>query len=115
MKFEFYRNFIDGLTGITDSIAAGRFRRGQWHPEPPADQVKYNQLLAGLSSEQRELIAELLVEERSSAIHDALTFIQDNEIKLSDSEGESFSESPYGTDLSYDYVCRLKGDPWPQG
>lgn len=113
MSFKFYRDFIDNLVGITDSIAAKRFRQGQWHPEPPPDQAKYNELLAGLSVEQRELIAELLSEERSGGIHDVLTFLQDNEIRLSNPEGESFLESPYETGINYDYVCRLKGDPWP--
>lgn len=113
MSDRYYRDFVDGLVAVSESVAARRFRQGVWHPEPPPAQKKYNQLLSQLNLEQRELIAELLTQEKTAGIHDALVYLQDNGITVSSREGESFSESPFGTDLNYDYVCRLQGDPWP--
>ena len=114
MSKKFYRDFIDGLVEISFSVAADRFRFGVWHPEPPPDQVKYNQLLAGLSDDQRETIAQLLVEERTSGIHDTLAYLEGESLTVSNEKGESFSESPFDTDLCYDYICRLNQDDWPK-
>ena len=113
MSDRFYREFIDGLVDISDSVSARRFNQGIWHPEPPPAQEKYNTLLSQLSPEQRTLIAEILQHERTGGIHDALAYIQGNEIRLSNPEGESFTESPFDTDLNFDYICRLNDDPWP--
>ncbi len=108
-----YRVFIDGLVQISESVGSRRVLRGFWHPEPPPDQVKFNELLQALPQEQRAVLAELLQKERTGAIHDVLCYIQENEYKLTAPSNESFSESPFGTDLHFDYVARLAGDPWP--
>ena len=113
MSVKFYQSFVDGLVELSASVTASRFLRGVWHPEPPPSQVKRNVLLSQLSEEQRGLLAEILIEERTGGIHDVLVYLQDQGLCLRNPDGESFSESPYDTGMNYDYVCRLNGDAWP--
>src|SRR5436190_15416359 len=93
-----YRRFIDGLVELSRvSVGARRVQEGMWHPE----ETRYNALLAGLSSEQRETLAELFQRERYSAIHDVLVFLTDRKYHLSQ-EGIELAWEPYGTESYFD-------------
>lgn len=107
-----YKRFIDGLVEISESTSSQRVLRGFWHPEPPPDQRVFNDLVTSLSEEQKRALAQILQEERTGGIHDALCFIQDQEYVISDRES-SFQGSPFDTELYYDYAARLSGEPWP--
>ncbi len=127
---QLYKDFIDGLVGISDSIAAGRVRQGLWqridtsHKRPrypliaaladenDARNLARNRLLEGFSGSVREEVATLLQEERTGGIHDFLAYLQEHGYSLYRGEAPLATE-PFGTEPYFDYVARLKGDPWP--
>lgn len=109
-----YKQFIDNLVKLRKSILAKRIRDGVWNSNRQAlpDHKKYNQLLAALSQEQRELIAEIIQDARDGAIHDTLVLMTDGKYRLSRNNTELAVE-PYGTESYYDFVARVAGDTWP--
>ncbi len=107
-----YKSFIDGLVGIRRSIGAGRVRSGEWQKHPPADQAKYNALLASLSQERREVLAEMVQHERDAAIHDVLVFMTDRKYRIQSGDTQLAVE-PFYTEMYYDFVARCSGDTWP--
>ncbi len=107
-----YKVFIDGLVKLRGSVLARRFREGVWHCEQPPDQVKYNELLATLSQQQRDLIADILDNERSGSIHDVLVFITDRKYRVFKDE-TMLAVEPFGMESFFDYVARSMGDSWP--
>jgi hypothetical protein len=111
-KLKNYKKFIDGIVSIRESVLAVRFKKGVWHPEPPPEQVKYNELLSSLSEEQRYLLAEIIQQSADSAIHDVLVYLTDNEYRIYKNE-KPLPIEPFGTSLNYDFVCRREGDGWP--
>lgn len=78
---------------------------------------KYNKFLSSLSKVQRELLAEMLQEERDGAIHDMLAtltwWVTAKEVGLT-FRGESMPVDLSGMGLHGDYVGRREGWEWPQ-
>ncbi len=123
---EEYQEFVDSLVRRRESVEARRVREGVWHKEPHPDQardselltsvlqeqVKYNELLAGLSQDQRELIAEIVQHARDSSFHDVLVLMTDKDYRLT-RNGVELAFEPYGTPSFYDFVARRDGTPWP--
>ena len=114
MNGAFYREFIDGLVEVSDSIQARRIEMGFRQPEPSAEQTEIEEFIFSLTDKQRAILMTMLQEEKTSGIHDALAFFEGEEYTISDPSGRSFTGSPYA-DLHFDYVARLEGDPWPKG
>ena len=112
-SIDLYKQFIDAMVDISPSVAADRVRSGVWHPEPPPDQVRYNQLLKEFTSEQRELVARIIQEAADSAVHDVLVRLHDDNYQLS-KDGVNLAVEPFDTEPFYDYVCRRAGDDWPE-
>jgi hypothetical protein len=75
---EEYKAFIDGLLGWPRiSLAARQVR--EWDGVDPARRRGRNQLhllLEGLSAEQRQILADLLQDERDSGIHETLAYLE---------------------------------------
>ena len=114
MHEAFYREFIDGLVEVSDSIQAGRIESGFRQPEPSAEQKEIEEFVFSLTDKQKAILANMLRHEKTGGIHDALAFFEGEEYTISDPSGRSFTGSPYA-DLHFDYVARLEGDPWPKG
>lgn len=107
-----YKRFIDSLVKRKISVVAKRIRDGVWNPDlqAPSDHKKYNQLLASLSQEQRDLIAEIVQDVRIGGIHDTLVVLEEYKLLRNDIE---LATEPYGTENYYDFIARLAGDTWP--
>lgn len=113
-----YKTFMDGLVEIVQapSVAATRLRRGTalFTPVVAEDKwrEKYNRLASELTQEQRELVADLIQEERQPAVADVLSFMTWKKYRLVRG-GVELADEPFGTESNYDLICRLQGDPWP--
>ena len=111
-----YKALIDGLVQLSHSVAARRVREGQPWPQLPENKA-LNTFLSKLSAEQRETLADLLQKTFEAGIHQVLAYLND-EIDLGGlrltRDGREVPVTPFGTELYYDWVCRLAGDPWPQ-
>ena len=110
-----YKRFIDALVEFVkrQSVAARRIRLGEkiFHGYTEHD-TKYNQFVRDLSPEQRELVADLVQEERQGIIGDILAFLTWEKYQLS-KNGTELAFEPFATENYYDMVCRLEGDTWP--
>ena len=110
-----YEQIIDSLVDRRDSVVSERVKNANFWPSGSA-KAKFNSLVANLSDEGRALLAELLQSERDSGIHDALVVL--SELMNLDAlrfcvNGTEIAHEPYGTELYYDWSCRVAGDPWP--
>ena len=112
-----YKRFIDGLV----ERAKGGSVTGQWlmdgdklYPLPwNEEERRYNTIAQELSSEQRELVAHLLDNERVAAIHDILAFLTWQEYRVTSKGGVELDFEPFGTENFYDFISRMAEDTWP--
>ena len=111
-----YKKFITDLVKRQPSVIA-RAIRENGHLYPLERNQELNHLLAQLSSEQREIIAQLVQRSRDGGIHDTLVYLAD-EINLGglrlSRNGMELAIEPYGTEMYFDWVARLAGDDWPE-
>lgn len=113
-----YKAIIDQLAGETrgQSVLA---RRVSLSSPFPADsgRAAFNELLSSLSERQRELVSELLREERESAIHDVLAvfswWIDCQSVGLS-FEGGVMPVDFSGEGLHGDFTGRCTDWAWPE-
>lgn len=120
---ELYKSLIDHIVETVQScVTANRIRAWGHSERVNTDDLPYGPqeerrvvLFAALSDEQREIVADLLEDERQGAAHDSaalfewLTTSQDLRITW---HGQVLPDSPFGS-YHYDLVCRLSGDRWP--
>lgn len=111
-----YKKFITDLVKRQPSVIA-RAIRENGHLYPLERNQELNHLLAQLSSEQREIIAQLVQRSRDGGIHDTLAYLAD-EINLGglrlSRNGMELAIEPYGTEMYFDWLARLAGDDWPE-
>lgn len=115
MSLEAYKSFVDSMVALEKGTIA-HWVREKGFPETPEKESR-NALLAKLSSEDKEVLASIVEESRSSGIHDVFVFL--NEQMSEDSlhilvDGESLPIEPFGTELFFDWVARCAGDEWPE-
>ena len=111
-----YEKIIDALVDRRESITAIQVRHGeQWRPT--AEKSKFNHLIQSASPEQLAQFSELLQSERDSGFHDALVVLSElmnlENLRFS-VNGEELPHEPYGTELYFDWIARVSGEPWPQ-
>jgi hypothetical protein len=114
MKSRKYRDIIDKLVQVCKNgqgqIGPHRVRNGIWNPNAREDfipeQHKRNVLLAGLSQDQREVVAEMLEEQFSGGMFEVLKALEEFKIKPFT---EGYEGSPY-----HDFIGRLDGWEWPE-
>ena len=107
-----YKEFIDALVKIGESVHARRVREGVWHRQPPKEQVKYNQLLKKLPQADRDLIADIVQKAADSAIHDVLVMMTDQDYHMSKGRTRLAVE-PFDNTSFQDFVARREGWAWP--
>lgn len=109
-----YKALIDGLTGIRDGVLIQWTRDNQW-PESEKNRPMAA-LLAGLTPEQRLVLADVIERARSGGIHDTLVYLHDQmclqDLRLSQG-GEELPVEPFDNPLYYDWASRAAGEPWP--
>ena len=95
-----YKAFIDGLVERKDSMTALCVKGGGF-PKTEDNKAK-NDLLATLTPEQKDVLAEMLQDEHIAGIHTELH-----------QDGESYPND-YFESLHYDFISRCDGDEWPE-
>lgn len=120
---EEYQQFIDALVRQAPDVTAKAISDGGWHrwatgrPHSSVDYVQMHQILASLNDEQRKIITDFIQQARVGGIHDVLAYLTD-EIHcrgLSISRnGQPLAVEPYGSEMYYDFICRLNSDKWPE-
>lgn len=109
-----YKAFIDGLVERKNSVTA-RWVKGDGFP-PIDDNKTKNELVAVLTFEQREVLAEILQEEYIAGIHDTLAYINEmmdlKGLELQQ-DGEAYPND-YFESLHYDFISRCNGDKWTE-
>ena len=108
----YYKSFIDGLVARKNGGDAKRIL-GKGYPNNKENQA-YNELLASLTTEQKEVLAMLVQKARLDGIHDTLAYM--NELMDCDGlvlskNGESFPYDEFES-MHYDFICRCEGDEW---
>jgi hypothetical protein len=108
-----YKALIDTL--VERRIGVERMRvceLGNFLP----DSHDANSLIERLSVADREILASMLEETRTAAIHDALVVLQEfldrKELTLF-VKGEPLPNLPFGTELFWDFMARSLGETWP--
>ena len=110
-----YHDFVDALVARTECVLASRVRSGQVWPET-SSLSKYNSLLEGLASAQREQVAELLQKAREGGIHDVLVELSERSHSVGlriVQAGAELAHEPHGTELYFDWAARCSGEAWP--
>lgn len=113
-KPQLYRDVIDALVDDCrngqGSIGPDRARKGLWNQNATAesmpDQHKFNLLLARLSQEDRETLAEMLAQEYAGGAFAALSVLNDFAVA-------PFEEGYEGAAYN-DFVGRMQDWPWPK-
>jgi hypothetical protein len=109
---QLYKDFVDGLVKGRAGVL-GRWITGRGWPDSPENKP-INELLAQLTPQQKEIVAQIAKEAREEGIHDTLAYLDDemaNGLRLVN-EGAELPISPFES-LHYDWVCRCAGDAWP--
>lgn len=113
-KPQLYRDVIDALvencrTG-QGQIGPDRARKGLWNRNATAEsmpgQYRFNELLARLPREDRNIIAEMLAQEYVSGAFAALSVLNDFQVA-------PFEEGYEGAAYN-DFVGRMDDWPWPE-
>ena len=109
-----YKSLIDELVERSSSTKADWIKAGQF--PNTAENEAINKVLSSLSSEQKNVIADLVNDAKSSGIHDTLAYLSElqnlNNLKISINQSELPVE-PFGTELNFDYIARQSGGEWP--
>ena len=111
---EYYKNFIDGLVEQKNGVDGKRIL-GKGYPHNEENRP-YNELLASLTLEQKEVLAKLVQKARLGGIHDALAYMDEmmdcDGLQLTQN-GESLPHDAFES-MHYDFICRCEGDEWPK-
>lgn len=114
-RLEEYKKLIDALVKIRPCVLVQWVKDKGW-PQLPENE-KFNQLLDGLTPEEKDVVAQMIQQARDGGIHDTLAYLTDeiniNGLRIS-RNGVDLAVEPYGTSLYYDWVCRREGDEWPE-
>ena len=114
--FELWKSFVDSFATLHDGVHKA-WVLGRGHYPATEDNAAINAFLLSLSSEQREILAAMLVDARRGGVHDTLVVLQER-MHFNDgaySEGGVEMElEPFGYTLFQDYVGRRDGHEWPE-
>jgi hypothetical protein len=118
-----YKLFVDELVELSRVEVTAKRIREYGHSERTNDahlplekiEQQRKEFFLFLLPQQREIIAELLEEAYSGAIHDVASFLEgklcSDDMRIT-WKGEDVTSSPYAT-MHYDFICRRDGDVWP--
>ncbi len=109
---DYYREFIDGLVELKNGVDRKRIL-GNGYPDNEENQP-FNELLAALTQEQKEVLAKLVQKARLGGIHDTLAYMNEmmdcDDLVLSQN-GEAFPHDEFES-MHFDFICRCEGDDW---
>jgi hypothetical protein len=110
-----YKTIIDELVNETSRSVTQQLIVERGFFLETSDNARFNQLVRSLTSEQRELLGDMLLEERWGTIHDVLAVWT---LWMSNGLAFTFQGKPVPVDLSGmglhgDFVGRRQGWEWP--
>ncbi len=120
-----YQKFIDEFVELAKSeVVADRIRKNG-HSERTNDadmsldlqEQARKSFVLSLTDSNREILAQLIEEARSSAVHDALAVLEwmhtcgGLDLIV---DGHPLPKDPFWGSMHMDYVCRRNGDSWPE-
>jgi hypothetical protein len=113
---ELWKSFVESFARLHDGVhKAWVVERGQYPLND--DNAAANTLLASLTLEQRETLAEMLVRARRGGVHDALVILNDR-MALNDGayseNGIQMEFQPFDYTLYQDYVGQRDGYDWEE-
>ncbi|MBV8658452.1 MAG: hypothetical protein JO142_11560 [Burkholderiales bacterium] len=114
-SLELWKSFVDAFATLHDGVHRRWVVEKGSYPSIPENQ-RVNELLASLSAQQREVIAEMLIDARVGGVHDALVVLNDRMALQSGRYAENdvqMAFQPFGSELYYDYISRREGEDWP--
>ena len=120
MKHEYAPRRLSGIyrwPGEAFDIRLGAVvREGTGWPELPENQV-INEFVISLPGHQRGVLAILLEGAFKEGAHQVLAYMSEmidlKQLRLTQ-RGRELPVAPFGTELHYDWVCRLADDDWPE-
>lgn len=111
---QLYKKLLDGLVSIRTDVLGTWIRDRGW-PDLPENR-KFNDLLAQLTPEQREVVADIAAQARDGGIHDTLVHLHDqiciDGLRLVQN-GIELPVEPFDTQLYWDWTARCLGADWP--
>ncbi len=111
---QLYKNLIDGLVSRRKGVLGVWIRERGW-PDLPENR-KFNKLLAQLTPEQRQVVADIAAQARDGGIHDTLVHLHDriciDGLRLVQ-RGVELPVEPFDTQLYWDWTARCQGADWP--
>lgn len=109
-----HKRFIDTLVKYTPSLSSRLVRDKCIFSKAP-DEKPYNEFVRRLSPDDRELLAQMLQNERIGAFHDALVHLHEacvlNGWKITKDNNEIPSE-PFGYTMFQEYITVLEDGSW---
>lgn len=111
---ERYQELIDELVKRREGVLPVWIREKGWPRLPENETV--NAFLSKLTSDEKDVVVQMVREARDSGIHDVLVLMQElmdrNGLRLF-IDGEELPVSPHGTEIFWDWTSRADGAPWP--
>jgi len=111
---EEYKQLIDDIVNLKDSAVA-TWVQEKGFPDI-SDNKKKNEILNSLTLEQKQFVAELINDAKSSGIHDVLVYLNEQQLnedlKIIKNNVELPTE-PFGTEMNFDFIARTEEDDWP--
>ncbi len=111
---QLYKSLIDGLVAIRPEVLRSWILERGW-PDFPENR-KFNELLAQLTPEQLEVVADIAAQARDGGIHDTLVHLHDricvDGLRLVQ-RGVELPVEPFDTQLYWDWTARSQGADWP--
>ena len=109
-----WQSFVDGFAEIGDGVLHKWITERGEYPDLPENR-EANQLLASLTSEQRRVLANMIIDAHHNGVFDTLVVLHErmtfNKGRYSESDVEMAFE-PHGYTLFQAYIARRAGDPW---
>ena len=109
---DLYKQLIDALVATSPAAYASWVRSGKYPNVPGNEDI--NALLAGLTDEQREVVARMMQQAKVGGIHDAIVVVLDDGGYQVSKTGIELPYQPFGTESHFDFIARLAGQEWPE-
>jgi hypothetical protein len=114
-----YQAFIDGLLEWPRTSVTARWVR-EWGTDTPKTYQppeEFHERMRLFTPEQRQIMANMLQQEREGAIHGVLAYLTDKingeGLRLT-RNGVELAVEPYGTEMYWDWGQRCDGKGWPE-
>jgi hypothetical protein len=107
-----YQQFIDLLVQLSEKPGIETRVIDSGWPEAGTDPdvMVFNELIASLSEEQREIVAKLMRRAREDGVHDVIVKLE--EYNIVSPNGITLPRRPYRQFRLDDWYCRKEGDEW---